>query len=338
MSAFAIPNLIGAFAGGLFGAGIGGVSCFIICALLALISFVTGSPIPQAIGFSPFLTPSTCFIGAAVAASYANYKGYGNGANGAGDVLINLKKIDVLIVAGIGGLLGWVLTALLNKIGLAGLDTIACAVIIIPMITKIVWHKQFLTPVPEEEKALGGRFSPLVAGWNPGSRDAVERTLWASCYGAVLALAYFVAVEANVDASLAGLLGFGFGGFVLVFPGFPAQHFIGCVVCTALGWVNAQVGHDAIMFIVYGICLAPMAAHFAELCDDLFFRHTPTHIDIPAFSIACSTIILGLINLIAPTLFAGYVLPIVIFVVCVVVAVAMKSKGKKLAAQKGIAL
>lgn len=338
MDTFGIANLLGAFCGGLFGAGIGGVSCFIICALLAFISFLTGSPIPQAVGFSPFLTPSTCFIGAAVGASYANYKGYGNGANGAGDVLINLKKLDVLIVSGIGGLLGWCLTGLLNKIGLAGLDTIATAVIILPLLTKMIWHKQFLTPVPAEEQALGGRFSPLVAGWNPGSRDAIERTLWASCYGAVLALAYFVAVEAGVDPSLAGLLGFGFGGFVLVFPGFPAQHFIGCVVCTALGWVNAQVGHDAIMFMVYGICLAPMAAHFAELGDDLFFRHSPTHIDIPAFSIMCGTIVIGLINLIAPALFGGYVLPIVIFALSLIVAIAMKAKGKKLAAQKGISL
>ena len=338
MSAFAIPNLIGAFAGGLFGAGIGGVSCFIICALLCLIAFVTGSPIPSQIAFSPFLTPSTCFIGGAVAASYANYKGYGNGANGAGDVLINLKKIDVLVIGGIGGFLGWVLTQLFNMIGLAGLDTIATAVIVIPMICKIAWNKTFLTPVPEEEKALGGRFSALVNGWNPGSRNAIERILWASCYGAVLALAYFVAVEAGVDPGVAGLLGFGFGGFVLVFPGFPAQHFIGCVVCTALGWVNAQVGHDAIMFIVYGICLAPMAAHFAELCDDLFFRHTKTHIDIPAFSIMCSTLILALINMAAPALFGGYVLPVVIFAICLVISIVLNAKWKKFAAQKGIAL
>ena len=337
MATFGIANLLGAFCGGLFGAGIGGVSCFIICALLSLISFVTGSAIPQAVAFSPFLTPSTCFIGGAVAASYANYKGYGNGANGAGDVLINLKKIDVLLVGGIAGILGWCLAAVFGMIGLPGLDTIACAVIVIPMLTKIIWHKQFLTPVPAEEQALGGRFSPLVAGWNPGSRDAVERTLWASCYGAVLALAYYIAADAG--SAFAGLLGFGFGGFVLVFPGFPAQHFIGCIVCTALGFVTEATGSlDVIMFMVYGICLAPMGAHFAELCDDLFFRHTPTHIDIPAFSIMCGTIVLGLVKVIAPALYGGYVLPIVIFAVSLIVTIAMKAKGKKLAAQKGIAL
>ena len=337
MATFGIANLLGAFCGGLFGAGIGGVSCFIICALLAFISFLTGSPIPQAVGFSPFLTPSTCFIGAAVGASYANYKGYGNGANGAGDVLINLKKLDVLIVSGIGGLAGWCLTGVLNMIGLAGLDTIATAVIIIPLLTKMVWHKQFFTPVPAEEQALGGRFSPLVAGWNPGSRDAIERTLWASCYGAVLALAYYIAADAG--SAFAGLLGFGFGGFVLVFPGFPAQHFIGCVVCTALGFVSEAIGGlDVVMFMVYGICLAPMAAHFAELGDDLFFRHSPTHIDIPAFSIMLGTIVVAVINLVAPALYAGYVLPVVIFALSVIVAIAMKAKGKKLAAQKGISL
>lgn len=334
-------NIIAAFCGGLFGCGIGGVSCFIICALLALISFVTGNPIPQTIGFSPFLTPATCFIGGAVAASYANWKGYGNGKNGAGDVLINLKKIDVLIVGGIAGALGWILNWALGLIGLAGLDTIACAVFILPMITKIAWHGGFLTPVPEEQKALGGRFSPLVNGWNPGSRDAIERVVWSAAYGAVLGLAMWLALSNGVDASLAGLIGFGFGGFVLVFPGFPAQHFIGCAVCTALGFVNGQVGigADPLMFMIYGICFGPMAAHFAELTDDLFARNNPyVAIDIPATSIALSTIVIGLINLIAPSLYGGYVLPIVVLVVCVAVAIALKAKGKKLAAQKGIAL
>lgn len=332
-----IVDLVAAFVAAIASAGFGGVQFFIICAGTCLLGALAGVD-TSGFAFSPLLSPASTFVGAAVASGYANYKGYGGGGNGPAASLMALQKPDVLIVGGVAGVLGWLLNYALGLIGLAGLDTIAVTVVILPLIAKVIFQKTAVGVVPEEDKALGGRFSPLGGrGWYAGMRRGIDKAIWPAAYGAFIGIGMVLLLKAG--SPMAGVLGFGFGGFVLVFPTVPAQHFIGCAVCTALGFVpNLASNPDAILIAVaYGFGFGALAANLADLSADLFFRYGYVHIDIPAGSIAMSTLIIALLARFVPALFDGVVLPIVVWVLCLAYGLFYDSKWKKFAASKGLA-
>ena len=332
-----LVDLVAAFVASVAAAGFGGVQFFIICAGTCLWGALLGVD-TSGFAFSPLLNPCTTFVGAAVASGYANYKGYGGGGNGASSTLMALQKPDVLIVGGVAGVFGWILNWAIGQIGLAGLDTVAATVVIIPVIMKAVFQKTPFGVVPEEDKAVGGRFSPIGGrGWFAGMRRGIDKCIWPACYGSFIGIGMVLLLQAG--SPIAGLLGFGFGGFVLLFPTVPAQHFIGCAVCTALGFVpNLATNPDAILLAVAnGFGWGALAAFMADLQADVFFRYGYVHIDIPAGSIAYTTLIIALVHLIAPDLFAGFALPIVVYVLCLAYGLFYDSKWKKFAASKGLA-
>ncbi|MGI6150810.1 MAG: hypothetical protein ACOYIR_02500 [Christensenellales bacterium] len=332
-----IADLVASFVAGIAAAGFGGVQFFIICAGTCLFGALLRVD-TTGIAFSPLLNPASTFLPAAVAAGYANYKGYNGGGNGPAASLMALQKPDVLLLAGVAGVLGWAGNWALGQIGLGGFDTIAATVVIIPLVFKVIFQKTALGVVPDEDKAIGGRFSPLGGrGWYAGMRRGIDKAIWPAAYGAVMGIAMVLLMQAGSPA--AGVIGFGFGGFVLLFPTVPAQHFIGCAVCTALGFVpNLASNPDAILIAVaYGFGFGALAANLADLSSDLFFRYGYVHIDIPAGSIAASTLIIALLAKFAPDLFAGVALPIVIWVLCLAYGLFYDAKWKKFAASKGLA-
>ena len=331
-----IANIVAAFVAAVASAGFGGVQMFIICAGICLWGAVTGVN-TNGFAFSPLLNPASSFIGAAVAAGYANYKGYGGGGHGPAASLMTLQKPDVLLMGGIGGVLGWICNWALGLIGLAGLDTIACAVFIVPIIFKMIFQKTPVGIVPDEDKALGGRYSPLGGrGWYAGMRRGVDKALWPAAYGAFIGIGMVLLMQAG--SPTAGVLGFGFGGFVLLFPTVPAQHFIGCAVCTALGFFpDLAANPDAILIATaYGFGFGALAANMADFAADTFYRYGYVHIDIPGTSIAITTLIIALLYVAAPALYSSVVLPIVVWVLCMAYGLFYDAKWKKFAAAKGL--
>ena len=339
MGSFDISNLVMAFMAGAAGAGFGGFYFFVLCAGIALVGAVTGIN-TSGFAFGPLLTPATNFIGSVFAAAYANYKGYEGGGFAGGSTLMSLRKPGLIILGGIGGLLGWVLNSLIAMIGMPGLDTVACAVVIIPLVWKCILQKTPTGVVPEEDKAVGGRFSPIGGrGWFGGMRRGIDKLLWPAAYGAVMVTGYVALMQGGMTAC-ANLLGFGFGGFVLLFPTVPAQHFIGCVAITAftLSGIDPLTNANAYLFAaIYGIAFGTLSAQFADFGADVFYRYGYVHIDIPAFSIACGTIITDILSWAGVmTMGGGLVVPIVIEVLCIIWSVAYDSKWKKFAAAKGL--
>jgi len=307
-----ITDIIIAFLAGIFGAGFGGVQIFVFCAFMVLISAVGHDA--TGVAFSPVFNPASMFVGAAVGSGYANYKKYNGGGHGAASSLMHLQKPDVLVVGGIAAVFGWICNWALGQLGLAGLDTIATTVIIVPGIAKLIMMKT-LTGCDDETIAVGGRFSPIGGrGWCPGMRRGIDKAIWPAAYGAMMAFAMLVLIRNGVAAGSAALIGFGFGGAVLLFPTVPAQHFIGCVVNTAFGFWVAQnpaaiaTESAALAAICYGFGFGSLAAHMADLFGDLFTRWSYVHMDIPAGSICFGTLIVALINMIAPALYAGVIL------------------------------
>lgn len=332
-----IADLVAAFVAGLAAAGFGGVQFFIICAGTCLFGALLGVN-TGGFAFSPLLNPASTFLPAAVAAGYANYKGYNGGGNGPAASLMALQKPDVLLLGGVAGVLGWIGNWAIAQIGLAGLDTVAWTVVLIPLIFKVIFQKTAVGVVPDEDKAIGGRFSPLGGrGWYAGMRRGIDKAIWPAAYGAFIGIGMVLLAQAG--SPMAGVLGFGFGGFVLLFPTVPAQHFIGCAVCTALSFVpDLATNPDAILLAVaHGFGWGALAANLADLSADLFYRYGYVHIDIPAGSIAMSTLIIALLGKFAPDLFASIALPAVIWVLCVAYGLFYDSKWKKFAASKGLA-
>ena len=332
-----IADLVASFVAGLAAAGFGGVQFFIICAGTCLFGALLGVD-TTGFAFSPLLNPASTFLAAAVAAGYANYKGYNGGGNGPAASLMALQKPDVLLLGGVAGVIGWAANWAVSQIGLGGLDTIAVVVVLVPLLFKVIFQKTALGVVPDEDKAIGGRFSPLGGrGWYAGMRRGIDKAIWPAAYGAFIGVGMVLLLQAG--SPIAGVLGFGFGGFVLLFPTVPAQHFIGCAVCTALGFVpNLATNPDAILIaVVHGFGWGALAANLADLSSDLFFRYGYVHIDIPAGSIAMSTLIIALLGKFAPDLFASIVLPAVVWVLCLAYGLFYDSKWKKFAASKGLA-
>lgn len=332
-----IADLVASFVAGLAAAGFGGVQFFIICAGTCLFGALLGVD-TTGFAFSPLLNPASTFLAAAVAAGYANYKGYNGGGNGPAASLMALQKPDVLLLGGVAGVIGWAANWAVSQIGLGGLDTIAVVVVLVPLLFKVIFQKTALGVVPDEDKAIGGRFSPLGGrGWYAGMRRGIDKAIWPAAYGAFIGVGMVLLLQAG--SPIAGVLGFGFGGFVLLFPTVPAQHFIGCAVCTALGFVpNLATNPDAILIaVVHGFGWGALAANLADLSSDLFFRYGYVHIDIPAGSIAMSTLIIALLGKFAPDLFASIALPAVVWVLCLAYGLFYDSKWKKFAASKGLA-
>lgn len=346
-----IADLVASFVAGLAAAGFGGVQFFIICAGTCLFGALLGVN-TSGFAFSPLLNPASTFLPAAVAAGYANYKGYNGGGNGPAASLMALQKPDVLLLGGVAGVIGWAANWAVSQIGLGGLDTIAVVVVLVPLLFKVIFQKTAVGVVPDEDKAIGGRFSPLGGrGWYAGMRRGIDKAIWPAAYGAFIGIGMILLL--NAGSPMAGVLGFGFGGFVLLFPTVPAQHFIGCAVCTALSFVPevaavqtaiaegaafTPLGSDVMLIaVVHGFGWGALAANLADLSSDLFFRYGYVHIDIPAGSIAMTTLIIALLGKFAPDLFASFALPAVVWVLCLAYGLFYDSKWKKFAASKGLA-
>ena len=332
--------LLSAFAGGAVGAAFGALPAFVFTGVMVvageaanLVATVLGpalsdtmaaevGAITGSIAFGSVFGPHISFAGGAAAAAYAAKKGYmdtGFDFHEAKNITYAFgTKVDVLVVGGLFGILGAVITTLSGSFGLPW-DPIAIGVVL-----SALCHRLFLgysligssdhglldmTPfgrkerrtdtagtVPDHAKEASDRFA--VEPWLPHQykwSGIVFLGLVAGLLGA------YTAVETGSP-----FLAFGISAASLLFlnlgvENFPVTHHITlCASTIALAVLATDNGavlsgvSDATAVIVGGL-FGVVCALFGECFQRVFYAHGDTHWDPPAAAIVLGTFVIALL-------------------------------------------
>jgi hypothetical protein len=290
--------LLAAFGGGVLGAAMGAVPVFILTGLLAIVGVAaaaSGGGLEMiGVAFGPVLGPHVSFGGGVAAAAYAGSRGALNGGRDIASALMGLGRVDVLVVGGVFGAVGYLLFWLLTLSGLAGwTDAVALAVVLSNILARLLFGKT--GPFGSVAGPDGRRFRPTdSASWLP----------WQQEWPHVIAIGIGVGLAAAYLTSKSGLVGgretfaLGVSTVVLTFlvmgSKVPVTHHIS--MPAALGIVH---GGGVLMGGLCGL----LGACLGEVASRVFLIHGDTHIDPPAVAIAAVATILLLLHA------AGIVLP-----------------------------
>jgi len=287
---------LAAFAGGAFGAAIGALPAFIFTGFAVIggeAAALGGGEEATAeaaaytglVGFGPVFGPHISFAAGAAAAAYAAKQGYiDDGKN----ILwaAGTNHMDVLVVGGLFGLLGFVGTELLNFIAFPT-DNIALMVFLSALIHRVAFGYSVIGEVTGD-----GLFD--VGPWERDEENAPGIWLpwqykWANV--ALLGvigglLGAFIYIETGSP-----VLGFGISAASLVFlqagtDNIPVTHHI--TLPGSIGAFGALPLYGPEGAMVFGLIFGVFGAVMGEVCARVFYMHGDTHVDPPAFAIAAS--------------------------------------------------
>jgi hypothetical protein len=329
--------ILAAFAGGAFGAAVGALPAFIFTGIMVIAGEAGGlaagaagaemGSITGQIAFGPFFGPHISFAGGAAAAAYAakqKYMDTGFGFHMAKDIAYAQgPKTDVLVVGGLFGILGLVITQFSANVGLPW-DPIAVAVVLSALAHRVVFGysligyvagKGILDMSPFEAERKRG--TKATGGIDDGARDPEERLAvepwlphqyqWGqvAMLGLVAGLlGAFAAVETGSP-----FLAFGISAASLLFLNlgvekFPVTHHITLPASTAALAViatgddvtgGALVGLSDASGILVGAFFGVICALFGELFQRIFYAHGDTHWDPPAAAIVFGTFLIAIL-------------------------------------------
>lgn len=296
-------ELLISFCGGAFGAAIGALASFILVGLTGIFGIVLAIAGVSfdwfgMISFGPYLGPHIAFAGGAAAAAYARKRGYIPSGKDIIMGLLSLKKLDVIVVAGVFGMIGYAINHYLAILMPGQIDSVAFTVFIVAIIAKVAFGslglKEVFGVVPDEVKKLGGRFNVNAPAWVPYQTTIAEKTLLAITAGGLSAFIAYRMFQDPATAGVAAFFGFCLSAFTLLFLQFgvaiPVTHHI--TLCAAYG-VVASGGN-----LIWGFVGALIAAFAGDFFGRLFHVHGDAHIDPPAMAIAfTSFLLLGLLPL-----------------------------------------
>ncbi|HSO18178.1 MAG TPA: hypothetical protein VLT88_01900 [Desulfosarcina sp.] len=304
-----ITFLIASFAGGVFGAALGGLPVFILCGVAAMIgagiTMATGdATFSNLVAWGPFLGPQVSFAGGAAAAVYAAKKGKLASGRDIASGLMGLDAPDVLFVGGLFGALGYLLQWALNMVpnigGSPWTNTIALSIVINAIIARLVFGK---TGVFGKVRAGDNRWVPSdVAAWLPWQSRPAQLILIA--IGAGLVISYITSL---IPAS-AGL-GFGIVVSALIFLQYgtkvPVTHHI---------VLSAELATAATGNIWWGLAFALLAAFLGEIYACLFLNHGDSHIDPPSATLATTFTIQSVLAAVGVMALGGFI-PLIVAIV-----------------------
>jgi hypothetical protein len=275
----------------------GAVPVFIFTGLLAIVGVAAasgGSTDLLQVAFGPVLGPHVSFGGGVAAAAYAGSRGYLKTGRDIASALMGLGRMDVLVIGGLFGSLGYLLVWVLTVSGIgAWTDAVALAVVISNIAARLLFGKTGLFGAVS--KPYGQRFRPGdSASWLP----------WQETWPHVAVIGIAVGLVGAFLTAKSGLgpgkesLGFGISTVVLTFlimgNKVPVTHHIS--LPAALCVVN---GGGVIVGAIGGL----VGALLGELASRAVLIHGDTHIDPPAVAIAAVATLLALSRV------AGVVLP-----------------------------
>ncbi|NBC16217.1 MAG: hypothetical protein GVY18_02750 [Bacteroidetes bacterium] len=318
--------LLSAFAGGAFGAAVGALPAFIFTGVMVVAGEAAKAALPEAaaitgsIAFGSFFGPHISFAGGAAAAAYAAKKGYmdtGFAFHEAKNITYAFgTKVDVLVVGGLFGLLGAIITSISASFSLPW-DPIAMGVVLSALFHRLFMGYKLIgssdhglldmTPIEREEKRTITTGTVYDHVKEATERLAVEPWLphqykWSGVafLGLVAGLlGAYTAIETGSP-----FLAFGISAASLLFLNlgvekFPVTHHITlpastialAVMATEGGALSGLSGSGA---IVVGGLFGLVCALFGELFQRIFYAHGDTHWDPPAAAIVFGTFVIAL--------------------------------------------
>jgi len=309
-------TLLFVFGGGIAGAAFGALWAVIICALIVLVGCIIvmsgGSDFMLLqVGLGPIFGPHVGGFGAGLfAAAYAAGYKKNHPGGAAKDILSPLVDTswDVLLTGGIYSLVAHAFLQLEAKIPIINqTDMIACNLLILGLVTRFIFFKEFIFGSSESIKKNGllgtANYSISWAGWqSPPGRLIVMGIGWGA-----LSVGLCSVIKPVLDPLAAAGTISGAGAFVvpLIIGWAIAILNLICLQC-ATGSVQkvpiwqCQAILAALAFLltgspVVGVIAAVLGAILQEFCARLFWNHGSTHIDPPATAICFGTLILNLL-------------------------------------------
>jgi len=332
---FNILFFIVAFGGGAFAAAIGPQTAFIftgfaylfgLSALLATggDNAVAGTFI-DVFAFGPVFGPHIAWAGGAAGTAYAAKKGYIETGRAVDMPLAGLAKVDVLVVAGLWGMLGYVIERVLsivpalktndgNVIGWT--DTVALTVVISHVLARIAYgvkSKKVFGPFTDGKPLRlddGSHWVEHQEKW----RDTIGHSVFSGLIFAFMSV--WLVTHYPDNAMIQGkafLIGWAISALTLIFLSCglktPVTHHmtlvagLGAVITLQIQTVGGSIG-DATMMqmfvaVVVGVIAAVCSGLIGEALSRLMNARGDTHIDPPALAIFIMTSLLFVVKFIA---------------------------------------
>jgi hypothetical protein len=332
--------LLAAFAGGAFGAALGALPAFCFTGFMviageaanlavnsvgvaeAVEAAALGAPgITGSIAFGTVFGPHISFAGGAAAAAYAAKKGYmdfGFDYHEAKNIPAALgTKPDVLVVGGLFGILGYVITAISANLA-APWDPIAIAVVLSAVAHRLVFGYDLIGDVRggglfdmgpferEEMRPAESDAGAMTDGGETKQRLATEPWLPHQYeWGNVAMIGLTAGLLGGIIALTTGsaFLGFGISAASLTFLNLgveriPVTHHMTLPASTAALAVtggSAEVG--AVAMVVAGV-FGVSGALTGEVVQRVFYAHADTHFDPPAAAIVVNTFFIAVLAIV----------------------------------------
>ena len=291
---------LGALAGGLFGAAIGGLPAFIFTGFLALVGVALALAGAEYnflanVTFGPTFGPHVTFCGGAAAAAYAARKGKLENGRDIATPLAGTADMAILGVGAAFGLLGYVAVEVLSAPDWmsTNTDVIALVVALSNVLARVMFGRTGVLGRMSDEARRRGRLrtgdDASWVQWQEGWKESLVLG------GGLGIMAAWLATNAGaIDDQTARLIvpfGYALSAISLIFLAFdrpvPVTHHM-----TLMGALGAVVFDNILWGAVFGI----LAALLGELFSRLFLIHGDTHIDPPAWAIFPVTTIILVID------------------------------------------
>lgn len=352
---------IAAFGGGLFGAALGALPAFILCGFLVIGGEAAniasraagmeaaevglwGVGVTGQLGFGPLFGPHVAFAGGAAATAYAARQGYmdsGWGYHDAKNILaaFSSHRLDVLVVGGVFGTLGYLFTYASEQILAAPWDPVAMGVVFSAVVHRLAFGYDLMgTPAGDGFFDLTpferGERRAADGGDGPTERLAAEPWLdWQYEWRGVGVLGIGVGIAAGFIYWATGspYLGFGISAASLIFMNasvdddfaniqvtVPVTHHITLPASTAPmaytglslaeSWPSAIASQVTLLEVLtLGAIFGLLGALAGEVIERLFYAHGDTHFDPPAASIAFTTFVIAVLAMLGVFPTAGWV-------------------------------
>ena len=328
IDAIANPGLLlAAFAGGAFGAALGALPAFcftgfmVIAGETAVIANVDAGSITGSIAFGSVFGPHISFAGGAAAAAYAAKKGYmdfGFDYHEAKNIPAALgTKPDVLVVGGLFGILGFIITAISANLA-APWDPIAIAVVLSALAHRLVFGYDVIgdvrgggildmTPFEREEmRPAQSDAGAMTDGGETKQRLATEPWLPHQYeWGNVAMIGLVAGLIGGITALTTGsaFLAFGISAASLTFLNLgveriPVTHHMTLPASTAALAVTGGVAEvGAVAMVVAGV-FGVSGALTGEVVQRVFYAHADTHFDPPAAAIVVNTFFIAVLAIV----------------------------------------
>jgi hypothetical protein len=346
---------VAAFASGAFGTMIGSLHTFSIAAVLIIageaanlagrgaVLAVNGADpaalsavgITTNVGLGAIIGPHIAFAGALAATAYAAKKGYmdSNWAyHRAKNIFVpfSAHQLDVVVVGGLFGALGYLVTFGLTTIGVP-VDPVAGSIVITAIVHRVILGYDLLgtpngdgyfdlSPFEREETLKGD-----IESGEPADRLAVEVWLpWMYQWKGLALLGTVMGILGGLTFYVTGspLLVFGISGlaFLVLTDGlednfgvfrFPVaiQHHMTVPASLAVfafsGLSQAEATAQSVaaavplwQVLAIGAVFGLLGAFFGEISERVVYAHGDTHFDPPACAITLTTLVIGILAIV----------------------------------------